>query len=44
MSKLNIVPKQPSSAHFQHVKFVRNGTEACFFQLTSQEYTYYIIK
>ena len=41
MSKLTIVPKQPSSAHFQHEKFIRNGTEACFFQFTctSQEYT-----
>ena len=45
MSKLTIVPKQPSSAHFQHEKFIRNGTEARFFQLTSQEYTcIYIIK
>ena len=41
MSKLTIVPKQPSSAHFQHEKFIRNGTQARFFKLISQ---YYIIK
>ena len=39
MSKLTIVPKPPSSAHSQHEKFIRIGTEARFFQLTSQEYT-----
>ena len=46
MSKLTIVPKQPLSVHFQHEKFIRIDTKACFFQLTSQEYIYmyYIIK
>ena len=39
MSKFTIVSEQPSSAHFQYEKFIRNGTQARFFQLTSQEYT-----
>ena len=33
MSKLTIVPKQPSSAYFQHEKFIRNGTDAISFNL-----------
>ena len=46
MSKLTIVPKQPSSAHFQHEKFIRIGTEARFFFSTYKSgiYIYYIIK
>ena len=45
MSKLTILPKQPLSAHFQHEKFIRNGTKAHFFQLNrSGIYMYWINK
>ena len=36
---LPLSPNNHHRAHFEHEKFIRNGTEAHFFQLTSQEYT-----